>query len=196
MMMGPVNFVNLQKHRLKRCGGLCSVARLATTDHFFRRLVDWRWFVQPCSPASSIWRCSIIDGIDIICQCHRYYDPLKCCFEFSMNTTFDIALVLIWEALMMMGPVNFKIAIWSVACGTDGLIDGLMTGHCDFRRNMQGVLAMWQHRAGLVLLLHQSEVQHMWNRFDCLHSWAWLVAGHGFGPLMNCPPIRPCNRCE
>ena len=170
MMMGPVNFVNLQKHRLKRCGGLCSVARLATTDHFFRSLVDW-------PTASSIWRCSIIDGIDI--------------WSFEMLLWIFNGF-LFWEALMMMGPVNFKIAIWSVACDTDGL----MTGHCDFRRNMQGVLAMWQHRAGLVLLLHQSEVQHMWNRFDCLHSWAWLVAGHGFGPLMNCPPIRPCNRCE
>ena len=63
-------------------------------------------------------------------------------FEFSLHTFFHIALVVFWEALMMMGPVNLKIAIWSVACRNDGLIDGLIAGHCDFRRNMQGVLAL------------------------------------------------------
>ena len=146
MMMGPVNFVNLQKHRLKRCGAGHNQA-LDSNTCWLGLLI--RLFVQPCS--SSIWRCSIIDGIDI--------------WSFEMLLWIFNGF-LFWEALMMMGPVNFKIAIWSVACDTDGL----MTGHCDFRRNMQGVLAMWQHRAGLVLLLHQSEVQHICNRFDCCYN--------------------------
>ena len=70
----------------------------------------------------------------------------------------------------MMGPVNLKIAIRSVACRTDGLIGGLLAGPFDFRRNMQGVLVLWQHKVGLVLLLHQSEVLHICNRFDCCYN--------------------------
>ena len=79
-------------------------------------------------------------------------------------------LILFWEALMMMGPVNFIIAIQSVACRTDGLIGGLLAGPFDFRRNMQGDLVLWQHKVGLVLLLHQSEVLHICNRFDCCYN--------------------------
>ena len=64
-------------------------------------------------------------------------------FYFTWHTfLLDIALVVFWEALMMMGPVNLKIAIWSLAFRTDGLIAGLIAGHCNFRRNMQGVLVL------------------------------------------------------
>ena len=55
---------------------------------------------------------------------------------------FGYSIGCVLEALMMMGPVNFIIAIQSVACRTDGLIGGLLAGPFDFRRNMQGVLVL------------------------------------------------------